>query len=207
MFLETIFSFLLASILLTLSPGPDIIYVLVQSISNGKKYGIATSAGLVTGIIAHTLLVALGVSTIITGSPTLFQAIKTLGAAYLFYLAYKVFRSKKETSVLDGAIAPKKTLSKLYREGLIMNLLNPKVTLFFLAFFPGFLWDKTGDTVVQFLFLGAVFMAQAFIIFCSMSVLAGSIATYLNKNKRAADYLRWFQIVVFIAIGIYILFN
>ncbi|RKS43350.1 threonine/homoserine/homoserine lactone efflux protein [Gillisia mitskevichiae] len=194
--------FLTASILLTLSPGPDNIYVLVQSISNGKKAGIVTTLGLVSGILIHTSLVAFGVSAVIKASPVLFTLIKVFGALYLFYLAYKVFKSDS-TIAIKGV--PEKSSGSLFRQGFIMNVLNPKVTIFFLAFFPGFLWEPEGNTILQFYLLGFLFMIQALLIFGAVALLAGKISEYLMQHRRSGDFLKWIQVVVFIGIGILIL--
>ena len=196
--------FLTASILLTLSPGPDIIYVLIQSIANGKKAGLLTSLGLVSGIIVHTALVAFGISAVIQQSENLFSAIKIFGAIYLFYLAYKVFKSSAGISLVKP-VAPLKSGGALFRQGFIMNVLNPKVTIFFLAFFPGFLWNPEGDTVYQFFTLGFIFMLQAFLIFGLVAILAGKISQYLNRYSSAGLILKWVQIFVFIGIGVFIL--
>lgn len=195
--------FLIASILLTISPGPDIIYVLVQSISNGRKAGIVTALGLVTGIIVHTTLVAFGVSALIKESDILFLIIKIFGACYLFFLAYKIYRS--EAGI---AVTSKDNILKggaLFQRGFIMNVLNPKVTIFFLAFFPGFLWEPEGNTVLQFYLLGGLFFIQALVIFTLVSIFAGSISKYITANSRSAFYLKWLQVLVFIGIGILIL--
>ena len=194
--------FLTASILLTLSPGPDIIYVLVQSISNGKKAGIITTLGLVSGILIHTSLVAFGVSAVIKASPILFTLIKIFGALYLFYLAYKVFKSDSAIAIND---VPAKRSRNLFRQGFIMNVLNPKVTIFFLAFFPGFLWEPEGNTVLQFYILGFLFLSQALLIFGAVALLAGKISGYLLQHEKSGVFLKWIQIVVFIGIGILIL--
>jgi len=188
--------------LLTLSPGPDIVYVLVQSISNGKKAGIVTTLGLVSGILIHTSLVALGVSAVIKASPILFTLIKIFGALYLFYLAYKVFKSDSSIAINE---IPKKSSKNLFRQGFIMNVLNPKVTIFFLAFFPGFLWEPDGNTIFQFYLLGFVFMMQALFLFGTVALLAGKISEYLMKHRRSGLYLKWIQVTVFIGIGILIL--
>src|SRR5690606_2851027 len=190
--------------ILTISPGPDILYVLVQSLSNGVRAGILTTLGLVSGIVIHTSLVAFGVSAILKESETIFLIIRIIGALYLFYLAYKVWVSDSRISVNTNPGINKGEFS-LFRRGFIMNVLNPKVTIFFLAFFPGFLWDTLGDTVFQFFVLGTLFMIQAFIIFGSVALLAGKIAVYLNKNRRAGVIFKWLQILVFAGIGVYIL--
>jgi len=202
--IEVLLPFLTASMILTISPGPDILYVLVQSLSNGVRAGILTTLGLVSGIIIHTSLVAFGVSAILRESETIFLLIRIIGALYLFYLAYQVWVRDSRISVDTQRVINKGGFS-LFRRGFIMNVLNPKVTIFFLAFFPGFLWDTTGDTVFQFFVLGALFMIQAFFIFGCVALLAGKIAIYLNKNKRAGVIFKWLQIIVFLGIGVYIL--
>lgn len=191
--------------LLTIMPGPDIIYVLVQSVTNGKKYGLATSLGLVSGIIVHTTLVAFGVSAIIKQSDNLFFSIKLFGALYLFYLAYQTFKSNEE--LLLNTNAEKKGLLKLFKQGFVMNVLNPKVSLFFLAFFPGFLYSTTQSTVVQFYVLGALFMLQALLIFSIVSVLSGSFSVYLKTHPTFNSKIKWFKILVFIGIAFFILFS
>ena len=204
--LEQILPFLIASIFLTLSPGPDIIYVLSQSLVGGYRRGLIIAAGLVTGIIVHTSLVAFGVSLVIKNSETLFWGIKIAGALYLFYLAYKVyissrgegFSSSEETKISKSSFS-------YYKTGLVMNMLNPKVTIFFLAFFPGFLWDTDSNLVLQFYSLGGLFMLQAFLIFSVVSVLAGKVSTVLFQKSSHFSFLKWFQILTFIAIAILIL--
>jgi len=202
--IEQIILFLTASMLLTISPGPDIVYVLVQSMANGKKAGIITSLGLVSGIMVHTTLVAFGVSAIIKESDNIFMMIKIFGALYLFFLAYKVFRSGKNFS-LGSEEVPKNKNNRLFMRGFIMNVLNPKVTIFFLAFFPGFLWTPKEDTVFQFYTLGLIFMLQAFIIFGLVALLAGNISGFLKNHPSSEVVLKWVQIVVFVGIGVFIL--
>ena len=201
--LENILSFSLATIVLALSPGPDNIYVLSQSLANGVKSGLATTTGLITGCILHTTLLAFGLSALITTSPKIFYGIKIFGAAYLLYLAYKVFRSNSKISLTSKVT--RKSHLKLFKQGVIMNILNPKVMIFFLAFFPGFLWDKDGNTVLQFYVLGGVFMLVSFLVFGFISVLAGKISTYIKSHKAVGPILKWLQIIVFIGIAVYIL--
>ncbi|WZL89706.1 LysE family translocator [Salinimicrobium sp. 3283s] len=198
-------AFLAAAVLLTLSPGPDIIYVLVQGMTNGKKHGIVTALGLVSGIIVHTSLVAFGISAIIKQSENLFLMIRLLGAAYLFYLAWKVYKSDSTITVKAPAAEQKKELAALFKRGFLMNVLNPKVAIFFLAFFPGFLWDPQGNTVYQFYVLGFLFMLQAFLIFAAVAILAGKISVYLQKHPASGQIFKWVQVVVFVGIGVFIL--
>ncbi|MFT4611605.1 MAG: threonine/homoserine/homoserine lactone efflux protein [Glaciecola sp.] len=188
---------------LAISPGPDNIYVLMQSIVNGKKYGLATVAGLISGCLLHTTLVAFGVSAIIKESDTLFFIIKLLGALYLLLLAFKVYKSSSELS-LNSENIPKKSVFQLFKQGFIMNVLNPKVSIFFLAFFPGFLFSDTLSSVVQFYVLGFLFMFVSAIIFSTIAVLAGSISDYIKQHKPIGLYLKWLQIIVFVGIAILI---
>lgn len=203
--LEQIIPFLTASVLLTISPGPDIIYVLVQGMTNGKKYGVITTLGLVSGIIVHTSLVAFGISAVIKQSEILFLVIKIIGAGYLLYLAYMVYKSDPQIKVgLDSPVQKSDFLS-LFKRGFLMNVLNPKVAIFFLAFFPGFLWEPHGNTVSQFYLLGFLFMLQAFIIFSTVAILAGKISRYLQSHPHSGIVFKWLQIFVFLGIAVFIL--
>lgn len=201
--IETLYLFSVASIVLAVSPGPDNIFVLTQSLSNGSKSGIAISAGLVSGCIVHTSLLAFGVSAIIISSDGLFYAIKIIGACYLLFLAYRVYRSN--TMIDFNQSTSGKSYLQLFKTGVIMNLVNPKVLIFFLALFPGFLWDPSGNTIGQFYVLGLLFMGISFVVFSAISLLAGSISVFLSKQKSVAHILKWLQILVFVGIAIYIL--
>ncbi|PWL38259.1 lysine transporter LysE [Flagellimonas aquimarina] len=192
----------MASSALAISPGPDNIFVLTQSISNGVKSGLATVAGLVSGCLVHTTLLAFGVSEVIKRSDSLFFGIKLFGAAYLIYLAIMVYRSDAGISLNKKARI--EGLSKLFWKGFTMNVLNPKVTIFFLAFFPGFLFSNELNIVIQFYVLGLLFMLSAFVVFSTIAFLAGSISGYLLKNPNTGVYLKWLQILVFIGIAIYL---
>jgi len=202
--LETLFSFAIATSLLALSPGPDNIFVLTQSIVNGKKFGLATVFGLISGCLVHTTLLAFGVSAIIKNSENLFFAIKLFGAIYLLYLAYKVYKSDANI-ILSSENVAKKTTSQLFKQGFIMNVLNPKVSIFFLALFPGFLFSDSISTVLQFYVLGLIFMTVSLIIFSAIAILAGTISEQIKENKKIGFYLKWMQIVVFIVIAVLIL--
>ena len=202
--LETLFSFAIATSLLALSPGPDNIFVLTQSIVNGKKFGLATVFGLISGCLVHTTLLAFGVSAILKESENLFFAIKLFGAIYLLYLAYKVYKSDA-TIILSNEHVAKKTTTQLFKQGFIMNVLNPKVSIFFLALFPGFLFSDSISTILQFYVLGLIFMTVSLIIFSAIAILAGTISEQIKENKKIGFYLKWMQIVVFIVIAVLIL--
>ncbi|WP_299185710.1 LysE family translocator [uncultured Aquimarina sp.] len=203
---DILYTFIIATLALSISPGPDNIYVLMQSIVNGKKYGLATVAGLMSGCLVHTTLVAFGVSAIIQKSEMLFFAIKLMGALYLFFLAYKVWRSKGSIQLSEDLVE-KKSVGQLFRQGFIMNVLNPKVSIFFLAFFPGFLFSQELSNVTQFYVLGFLFIVVSFFVFGGIAIMAGYISDFVKSNSGIGEFLKWMQIIVFIGIGIFILFS
>lgn len=202
--MEILLSFILAVSILAISPGPDNIFVLMQSVVHGKKYGLATVIGLMTGCIIHTTFVAVGVSAIIKENNSIFLAIKILGTIYLLYLAYKVFTSSSEISMNTEKIQ-KKTPFQLFKIGFIMNVLNPKVTIFFLALFPGFLFSESLSISLQFYILGALFILVSFVVFLSIAILGGAISEKIKKSKKIVIWLQWMQVCVFVGIAIFIL--
>ena len=202
--METLISFILAVSILAISPGPDNIFVLMQSVVHGKKYGLATIIGLMTGCIVHTTFVAVGISTIIKENNTIFLVIKILGAVYLLYLAYKVITGGSEISMSTEKI-DKKTPFQLFKIGFIMNVLNPKVTLFFLALFPGFLFSEILPISLQFYTLGALFILVSFVIFSLIAILGGTISEKIKTSKNIGVWLQWMQVFVFIGIAVFIL--
>lgn len=188
---------------LAISPGPDNIFVLVQSLRFGKKYGFATVLGLMTGCLIHTALVAFGVSLLIVRHEVLFTVLKIFGACYLLYLAYKVYNSSAEID-LNSAEASPKTPFQLFQQGFVMNVLNPKVSLFFLALFPGFLFSDGLPKTYQFIILGGVFILVSLVVFSSIALLSGFLKKYIEGHKNAGKFLKWLQIMVFVGIAIFI---
>ena len=201
-----LFSFIGATALLAFTPGPDNIFVLIQSMVNGKKYGLATVFGLISGCLIHTTLVTFGASVIIKENEVLFATIKILGALYLLYLAYKAYKSKVDILLVSENVVKKSTW-QLFQQGFLMNVLNPKVSIFFLAFFPGFLFSNELSNVSQFFILGLLFMVVSFVIFSMIALLAGTISNLITKNKNAGTFLKWLQVIVFISIATFILFS
>ena len=202
--MEILISFILAVSILAISPGPDNIFVLMQSVVHGKKYGLATIIGLMTGCIVHTTFVAVGISAIIKENNTIFLGIKILGAVYLLYLAYKVITGGSEISMSTEKI-DKKTPFQLFKIGFIMNVLNPKVTLFFLALFPGFLFSEILPISLQFYILGALFILVSFVVFSLIAILGGTISEKIKTSKNIGVWLQWMQVFVFIGIAVFIL--
>ncbi|WP_224483693.1 LysE family translocator [Robertkochia aurantiaca] len=201
---EILYAFVVSSALLAISPGPDNIFVMMQSMAHGFRYALATIAGLMSGCIIHTALVAFGVSALIRESELLFTGIKTVGAAYLLFLAYRVFKSRERISIAQSHV-PRKGLAALFGQGFMMNVLNPKVSVFFLAFFPGFLFSDSLSAVYQFFILGGLFIVVSFFIFTLIALLADKIAFYLNRHKNAGVFFSWLQVVVFCGIAVFLL--
>ncbi len=199
--------FMVTSALLALSPGPDNIFVLTQSLANGVKSGLSVVFGLVTGCLVHTTLLAFGVSEIIKRSDTLFWAIKLFGALYLVYLAYKVFRSDASINLNTSEKPKQKDRKRLFWTGFTMNVLNPKVTIFFLAFFPGFLFSNEIHTVIQFYTLGLLFMLVTVLVFGGIAILSGTISSFAGRNPKTGEFFKWLQIVVFLGIALYLLLS
>ena len=201
---EILLGFVLATAALAISPGPDNIFVLTLSMANGKKHGLAVVAGLMTGCLVHTTLLAFGVSEVIKRSETLFWIIKLFGVAYLMYLAFMVFREGSGIELSQGNTTELR-LTGLFKKGFWMNVLNPKVTIFFLAFFPAFLFSDSLNPVIQFYTLGFLFIMVSALIFGGMALMAGSISKYISKTPKVSVFFKWLQIVVFVGIAVYLL--
>lgn len=202
---ETLISFIVATTVLAISPGPDNVFVLMQSIVYGKKKGFSVVFGLMTGCLVHTTLVAFGVSSVLKNNVSLFFIIKLFGASYLLFLAYKVYKSSSEISFSETGIQ-KNTHVQLFKKGFLMNVLNPKVTLFFLAFFPQFIFSEKMATVYQFYVLGGLFILVSFLVFGCFALLGARVKEMLQKKTKIGLYLKWIQICVFVTIAVFILF-
>ena len=192
--IETLLTFTLASLSLTISPGPDILYVISKSIVQGKKAAILTSLGLTSGLVIHTFLIAFGLSIIISESEYILNSIKIIGVFYFIYLIIKVIQNRKTDD------ETKKDLHNInyFKRGLIMNLLNPKVGLFFIAFFPGFLFHSELSNQVQFLILGLIFWLQASIVFLLVSVFASKLNSFIKNNSYYNKYLFVIEALVYV---------
>ena len=206
--MEIIFSFTIASFLMALSPGPDNIFVLSNSLYNGKKAGLFTVLGLVVGCLFHTTLVAFGVSEIIHHNENLFFVIKVLGFSYMLFLAFKVYKSPLFLEIKKVKKNDKSNINN-FLTGFLMNVLNPKVYFFFLSFFPVFLFLNPIelDLVSQVYILGLLFMLTTAIVFCSIVFFSTVISRYLIDFKIFHIAMKWIQILIFIAIATAILFS
>jgi len=198
--LNTLIMFLTASTLLAFSPGPDNIFVLTQSIVYGRAAGLKITLGLCTGLIVHTTIVSLGVSVIFQTSLIAFNALKYIGALYLLYLSWKAF--KASSSKLDTDKKEKLTSWQLYRRGIIMNVTNPKVSIFFMAFLPQFTNPSNGSITLQLIILGLLFMLDTLVVFGIISQLSGIIGKWISKSEKGEKILNRVAGTVFVSLAI-----
>ncbi|MCG8632687.1 MAG: LysE family translocator [Desulfobacterales bacterium] len=202
--IQTLIMFTTTSVLLGLAPGPDNIFVLTQSMLNGRKAGFFVTLGLCTGLIFHTLAVALGVAVIFQTSALAFAALKFVGAGYLLYLAVQAFRAGN-TEISQGQKSDI-SLFSLYKKGVFMNITNPKVSIFFLAFLPQFTDPGNGALPLQMVTLGFIFMLTTVVVFGSVSQLAGMIGTWFSKSRKAGIILNRTAGTVFAGLAVKLAF-
>lgn len=201
--MELLFSFVAASLALTFAPGPDILLVISESVSKGSRSGLLLSAGLVCGLPFHTLILVLGWGQFITFYPNLISIIKVIGALYFIYIAFQIFRNLNQELKFQK-IGKKKGLN-IFMKGLLMNLLNPKVTLFFWFFFPAFLFDNMLTDAEQYLILGTLFILQAALVFTFVSLTASKLSEFFLKNSKIRYCLNFLQGILLVGIAIYLL--
>ncbi len=200
---DSIAVFFLASVVLGIAPGPDNIFVLAQSALYGPRAGLTVTIGLCTGLLVHTLAVALGVAALFQTSEWAFNALKIVGAAYLLYLAWRAFSASRQSPELGGYGSIGSW--QLYRRGIIMNVTNPKVAIFFLAFLPQFTDPSRGALSIQMVLLGLVFILATILVFGSVSLLAGTLGGWLTRSPSAQRILNGVTGVVFAGLAIRLL--
>jgi threonine/homoserine/homoserine lactone efflux protein len=198
--IDVLFLFISVAVALALVPGPDNIFVLTQSALHGRAAGFVVTLGLASGLVFHTTAVAFGVAVIFQTSQYAFAVLKYIGAAYLLYLAWKAFRAS--ASKLSGETAPRETAPKLYLRGLIMNIANPKVTIFFLAFLPQFVDPANGGMVGQFYQLGALMAVTTICVFGLVAFTAGSLGNWLKRSPSAQIWINRVSGVVFVSLAL-----
>jgi len=197
--INSIIMFFSASILLALAPGPDNIFVLSQSIAYGRKAGFKITMGLCTGLCVHTAIVSFGIAAIFQTSLLAFNILKYAGVLYLLYLSFLTFRSAGQKVKITGDDKPS---VNLYRRGIIMNVTNPKVSIFFMAFLPQFVTPQNGAITLQFIILGFIFIVATIIIFGLISILAGSIGVILSRSSKFERWLNLFAGTVLASIAV-----
>ncbi len=207
--LETLVAFFGVSVLLGLSPGPDNVFVLIQSAQRGWRLGLAVVLGLCLGIVVHTLAVALGLAAVFAASEVAFSVLKWCGAAYLVYLAIGAWRAPVSVndSALADAAASKASASgaellKMVGRGFVMNLTNPKVLIFFLAFLPQFANPALGPVAPQIFVFGAVFILSTFLVFGSIAIFSGVFGNLLLRSEKAQWWLNKLTAIVFVGLAL-----
>ncbi len=192
--------FIAAAAVLAIAPGPDVVYVLTRGVSQGRKAGLAAALGFATGCLFHTALAVLGVAALIRSSELAFNAVRWAGAAYLVWIGIQALRHRASFSLAGSGDA--KALAAIYRQSVIGNALNPKVTLFFLSFLPQFVDAKAGGIEWQMALLGLAFMAVTVVVFGAVAIFSGWIGERLRAHPAIGERLNVFAGLTFIALGI-----
>ncbi|WP_170762153.1 LysE family translocator [Ruegeria lacuscaerulensis] len=193
----TLLAFIPAALVLNFTPGADMMFCFGQGLRSGARPAIAASAGISVGSMVHVLLAGLGLGAAVATMPWLFDVIRWMGVAYLLYLAWGAFRS--------GAVsadAPSKPTRFAFRDGLVVNLTNPKVILFVLAFIPQFVNPATGSILLQFLVFGVIISLGGFVVNGLVGIFAGGAGKVLISNPRASRILGWVTGGIFSALAI-----
>ena len=197
---EIVMTFFMASVLLGLAAGPDNIFVLTQSTLHGRRAGLIVTLGLCTGLIVHSLAVAFGAAAIFQSSELAFTLLKFAGAAYLLYLAWGIFRAPPAS--LDTRAVSGPTGWALYRRGIIMNITNPKVSIFFLAFLPQFPDPSRGSVALQIICLGGLFILATILVFGAVAITAGRLRAWLMRSARTQLWINRLAGAVFVGLAL-----
>lgn len=196
----TLFLFCVATIILVVTPGPNMLYIISRSIGQGRRVGIVSSLGVDSGSLVHIIAAAVGLSALLVSSALAFAVVKYLGAAYLIYLGVNILMERSASKNIETLASD--SLWRIYRQGFLTNVLNPKVAVFFLAFFPQFVDVSRGSVTVQILILGAIFIFLGAAIDLIVASLAGMMGNYLKDSIRFWRAQKWFNGSVLIALGV-----
>ncbi|MBU1341250.1 MAG: LysE family translocator [Proteobacteria bacterium] len=205
--IENYLGFIMAAVILNLTPGADTLYILTRSVSQGKNAGLVSVAGIMSGCIVHVLCAAFGLSMILSTSVMIFTLVKWTGALYLIYLGLKlVFQKSKafETSPLEETVSD---LKKIYKQGVLTNVLNPKVGLFFLSFLPQFINPDHVNGPMPFLILGTTFLVTGTLWCLFLTRTAAKMTNTLRHNKIAGALLQKLSGIIFIGFGLKLAFG
>lgn len=190
--------FVVASLVLLLTPGPAVLYVVARSVNQGRIAGLVSVLGLEVGTLFHVAAAALGISALLLSSALVFNLVKSLGAVYLIYLGIQKLRAPDQT---QPEAANLKSLGRVFCQGVVVNLLNPKTALFFFAFLPQFVTPSRGNIALQMLVLGCLFVLLATLSDSLYALLAGTVGQWLRGNRRFARSQRYFAGTVYIGLG------
>lgn len=200
--IENFLAFLLTALFFVMTPGLDTVFILNKSITQGRKAGFYASLGINSGVLVHTVFAALGLSILIAQSAMAFSLIKYLGAAYLIYLGISNFISKKEKSMGKPSVVGKPSKKQSFIAGLVTNTFNPKVALFFLAFFPQFINPNELNNPIPFVFLGVSYAIIGIVWCLTLTYFSGTFSKKLMANPKANGWIDIIAGVVFIAMGL-----
>jgi len=191
-------TFLFAALMLNIAPGPDMLYVIGRSVGQGRRAGIVSALGVFVGCWAHILAAAFGIAALLRSSPIAFNVVRYAGAAYLVYLGVKMLVQRSHLA--EQQLKPD-SLAAIFRQGVITNVLNPKVALFFLAFLPQFIEARRGSVIWQILLLGLIFNVGGTLVNLGVAYAGGTLGELLRRNARFARLQQWFTGLVFIGLG------
>ncbi len=205
--IENYVGFIIVGILLNLTPGSDTIYILTRSIAQGKKAGIVSVLGIETGCLVHTVCAALGLSLILASSAKLFMLVKYIGAGYLIYIGVKMFLEQSPIFENQNVSFERSDLLKIYRQGVLTNVLNPKVALFYLSFLPQFINPENVFGPLPFLILGGTFMATG-VLWCLFLAYSAAIMTNTFRNNgKIGKIMQKMCAAIFIGLGLQLAFR
>lgn len=194
--------FVAASLVLLVIPGPAVLYIVARGIDQGRSAALASVAGVHLGTIAHVLAAALGLSALLAASATAFTAVKWAGAAYLVWLGVRrLMASDGDDVSVDGGVAPA-SLRRVFWQGVVVNVLNPKTAVFFLAFLPQFADASRGSLAAQLVSLGLLFILLGVVTDGVYALASGTVGRLLGRSRRAARASRWVTGGTYIALGI-----
>jgi threonine/homoserine/homoserine lactone efflux protein len=192
--------FVLAAVILAVTPGPAVLYIVTRSISQGRAAGVVSALGVATGGLVHVLAAALGLSALLATSALAFAGVKYAGAVYLVWLGIRKLRQRPDGGGAEPLVG--RSLSRVFAEGAVVNILNPKTALFFLAFLPQFVVASRGNVPMQLAGLGALFLSIAFVTDTSWALLAGGAGRWLKGHPRFVASERYVAGSVYVGLGL-----
>lgn len=205
--IENYTGFIIAAVILNLTPGADTFYVLTRCVAQGKKAGLVSVAGIMTGCVVHVLCTALGLSVILSTSALAFTIVKWTGAGYLIYLGIRTLSEKSMAFETGDGQYSAKDLFYIYRQGIFTNVLNPKVALFFLSFLPQFIDPSQVSGPLPFLLLGGTFLVTGTTWFLILAGMAALMTRTLRENRRMGVVLQKLSGMIFIGFGLKLAFS
>jgi threonine/homoserine/homoserine lactone efflux protein len=192
--------FVVASLVLLLTPGPAVLYIVARSVERGRVAGLISVLGIHLGTIVHIVAAAVGLSALLVSSALAFAIVKYLGAAYLIWIGIRTILAKDPDP--DAPVVRADSLRRVFRDGFLVNLFNPKTAIFFLAFLPQFVDPARGAVHWQILILGLTFMGLGIMSDAMFALVAGAAGDFLRRSRRFLRFQRWFAGTSFIGLGV-----